>query len=369
MSIDKFKERKPYYTKEADDIFQQLREEANKIVTVLMPARRNEILLKAFLFPFLYFFFWISAVLYGANSWVLFGCYFFMGIAIVLNYLNVIHDSVHLTVFRSRRLNNLYVYLFDLMGANSFIWKIRHIRYHHNYPNVEGWDTDIDQSTLVRISPHSAISMYHRYQHIYLPFIYPFFLFNWLLIRDFRDFFDKQRTVQKLLTHIPRIEYVKLFVFKAFFIAGTIVLPRLILGISWLRILAAFCVMIFTASIFALIVLLPPHANTQATFPLPDDRKKLPYSWFVHMLKTTSDVDGENWFSRFIMGNYNYHIVHHLFPNIHHSFYPEITRALKRLAFRHNLPYRSYPLVTSLKKHYQLLRQNGSGFDFWEESM
>ena len=32
------------------------------------------------------------------------------------------------------------------MGANSYIWKIRHIRLHHNYPNVMGWDSDFEQS-------------------------------------------------------------------------------------------------------------------------------------------------------------------------------------------------------------------------------
>lgn len=369
MSTDILKERKPYFTKEAEDIFQQLRAEAKKIVVSLTPRRRNEILLKAFLFPFLYFFCWALALLYGAHSWVLFTCYFFMGIAIVLNYLNVIHDSVHYTIFKNRRLNDLCTYLFDLMGANSFIWKTRHIRYHHNYPNVDGWDTDIDQSALVRVVPHSPLSAFHKYQHIYLPFIYPLFLFNWLLIRDFRDFFDKKRTVQKLISPIPRTEYVKLFVFKLLFLAGTLVLPKILLGISWLKIFAAFCIMIFTASIFALIVLLPPHANTGAEFPLPDQQKKLPYSWFMHMLRTTNDVNGENWFSRFVMGNYNYHIVHHLFPNIHHTFYPQITRALKQMAAQYNLPYRSYPLGASLKKHYQLLKQNRAEFDIWEESM
>ncbi|HRN56442.1 MAG TPA: fatty acid desaturase [Agriterribacter sp.] len=368
MSMDISKVKKPYFAKAAEDPFLLLRAETKEIVTRLTPERRDEILFKAFLFPFTYFFFWVLALLYGANPWLLFGCYFLMGIFIVLNYLNVIHDTVHHTIFKSRRMNDMYTYLFDLMGANSFIWKTRHIRYHHNYPNVDGWDTDIDQSALVRIIPHSRLSAFHKYQHIYLPFIYPLFLFNWLLIRDFKDFFNKKRTVQKLVK-IPAVEYVKLFFFKAVFFVYLVILPALYLGISWLMILSAFCVMIFSASIFALIVLLPPHANTTSAFPIPDSEKKLPYSWLVHMLKTTNDVNGENWFTRFVMGNYNYHIVHHLFPNIHHTYYPEITLALKRLAAQYNLPYRSYALGTSLMNHYRLLRQNSSDFDVWEESM
>ncbi len=31
--------------------------------------------------------------------------------------MNIIHDAVHDTVFKSQKLNNLYVFFFDLMGA------------------------------------------------------------------------------------------------------------------------------------------------------------------------------------------------------------------------------------------------------------
>ncbi|HTN07394.1 fatty acid desaturase family protein [Agriterribacter sp.] len=368
MSTDILKAKKPYFAKDSGDIFSRLRQEAKKIVTRLSPQRRKEIIFKAFLFPFVYFLFWALALCYGTNLWVLFGCYGLMGLTIVLNYLNVIHDAVHHTIFNSRRINDMYTYLFDIMGANSFIWKTRHIRYHHNYPNVNGWDTDIDQSALVRIVPHATFSPMHKYQHVYLPFIYPLFLFNWLLVRDFKDFFSKKRTVQKLVT-IPRAEYIKLLAFKIFFLFYLVILPKIVLGVSWLMVVSAFCVLILSASIFALMVLLPPHANTASEFPLPDSEQQLPYGWMLHMLKTTNDVNGESWFTRFVMGNYNYHIAHHLFPNIHHTYYPEITRVLKQLSDQYNLPYRSYPLFTSLSNHYLLLKQNRVEFDIWEESM
>ncbi|MBX2925984.1 MAG: fatty acid desaturase [Chitinophagaceae bacterium] len=363
------KEIKPSYRKEDDDqLFRLLRAEANILAATRAPSKRFEIVFKTFLFPFLYFFTLGCVYAWGNNTWVLLGCYCMLGILLVLNYLNIVHDAVHNTIFKSKKLNSTFVYIFDLAGANSFIWRVRHIKFHHNYPNVEGWDTDIGQSKLVRVTPHGEVSGFHKYQHMYMPFLYPFFLFNWLLVRDFKDFFDKKRIVQRLIT-IPAIEYIKLFVFKGIFIASLIVLPKLILAISWGRILLAFTIMILTATFFALLVLLPPHANIGSAFPLPDENKKLPYSWFMHMLKTTNDVTGENWFTRFVLGNYNYHIVHHLFPNIHHAYYPEITRVLQKMAAENNLPYRSYPILTTLKNHYLLLKQNRSDFDVWEESM
>ena len=360
---------KPLYRKGGDEeVFKELRRQANDVVAKLEPQRRKGIIFKTFLFPLLYFACWICGITYGSNAHLLYLCYMGMGIMLVLNYLNIIHDAVHHTIFKSRTINEWYVYLFDLLGANSFIWKMRHIRFHHNYPNVDGWDTDIDQSTLVRIAPQTPVSKFHRYQHIYLPFIYPLFLFNWLLLRDFKDFFVKSRTVHKLVK-IPKIEYLKLFVFKIIFFAYIIFIPKLLFDIPWLTIITAFILMIFTASVLALIVLLPPHANTESVFPVADEESKLPYSWFMHMLKTTNDINETNWFTRFVMGNYNFHIVHHLFPNIHHAFYPEITNELKLLCKQHNLPYRSYGLTEALRNHYMLLKQNGSGIDIWEEDM
>ncbi|MBN8858980.1 MAG: fatty acid desaturase [Sphingobacteriales bacterium] len=351
-----------------DQIFQQLRSEANTIVNRLVDKRKGERVFKAILFPTLYFAAWACILLWGRNPAVLFSCYPLMGVLLVLNYLNVIHDAVHHAIFKSRRLNEQWVYLFDLMGANSYIWKTRHVLYHHNYPNVDGWDTDIDQSALVKVVPQAPSSRFHKYQHIYLPFIYPLFLFNWLLIRDFKDFFSNSRIVQKRIS-IPKKEFVKLFFFKALYFMYMLVVPKLVLGISWATLLPAFIIMIFTASILALLVLLPPHANIEAEFPSPDNNKRLPYDWLLHMLKTTNDVNGENWFTRFVLGNYNYHIVHHLFPNIHHSYYPEITERLKLHAANNHLPYRSYQFGATLKNHYLLLKQNRTDFNIWEEDM
>lgn len=364
------KAQKPLYnSQKQDQYFIRFRSEVNEIIKESSFKYRNEIVLKTFLFPGLYFASWIIAVIYGEKfPAVLYIAYLAMGLLLLLNYLNVVHDAVHNTIFKNRRLNELYVYLFDVMGANSFIWKTRHVLFHHNYPNVNGWDTDIDQSALVKIAPGARSAKLHKYQHIYLPFIYPLFLFNWLLVRDFKDFFSRQRIVHKKID-IPFIEYAKLFFFKCLFFTYMLILPVFVFDIAPKKVLLAFVLMVFTASIATLTVLLPPHANTGSEFPEADENSKLPYGWFMHMLKTTNDVNGENWFTRFVLGNFNYHIVHHLFPNIHHMYYPQITEKLKQLATEYNLPYRSYSLGTSLRMHYQLLKKNSNDFNIWEEDM
>jgi linoleoyl-CoA desaturase len=360
---------RPQYMKSGHEtVFNRLRQDVNTLVAQLEPKRRNSIVFKALLFPILYILIYISMLLWGNNPAVLYTGYFSLGLLLVVIFLNIIHDAVHGTIFKSKQLNEWYVYLFDLMGANSYIWRMRHVRFHHNYPNVSGWDTDIEQSKLARIFPTDEGLRIHKYQHIYLPVLYPFYLLNWLFIRDFKDFFNKRKTIWKLVS-IPKREYVMLFVFKALFIFYLIVLPNWVLHIAWVRILAGFVLMMFTASIFSLIVLLSPHANTNAEFPVTDEDNKLPYSWMMHMLKTTNDVEPDNWVTRFCMGCFNFHVVHHLFPNVNHVYYPEVTQLLKEYAVKYDLPYRSYSLGTSLKNHYRLLKRNGITEDIFEETM
>jgi linoleoyl-CoA desaturase len=360
---------KPRYAKRSDDaIFQQLRQDVALLVQQLQPKRRGNILLKAVLFPAIYLFTYLIILVAGNQSGIFYTGYFLLGVFLVVVFLNIIHDAVHGTIFSNKKLNQWYVYLFDLMGANSYVWRQRHIRFHHNYPNVNGWDTDIEQTNLARIFPNAKALYIHRYQHIYLPLLYPLYLFNWLLVRDFKDFFNKKKTIWKLVS-IPRIEYIKLFAFKAFFLFYLIVIPKLVLAISWLQIITGFIIMIFTASVFSLMVLLSPHANTSSAFPLPDERNNLPDTWMMHMLYTTNDITNDNWFIRFFMGCFNYHVAHHLFPNINHIYYPEVTGLLKQYAAKYDLPYRQYPLGVSLAKHYRLLKENGVTDDLFEQTM
>jgi len=361
---------KPLFAKQKEeDLFQELRKRVNETVKNVKPYRKNIIYVKAFLFPLLYFTCYVLALSFAPSSSMFYFFYFLMGVFLVLNYLNIVHEAIHSTLFKSNALNKLYIHLFDVMGANSYIFKIRHVRFHHNYPNVMGWDTDFEQSPLARVFPHGKFSALHRYQHIYLPFIYPLYLFNWLLVRDFKDFYKKHTTVKKLVSTIPFIEHLKLFLFKLLFVFYLVVLPVLLCGISYSQTFTGFLIMMFTASIFSLIVLLAPHASLESEYPMPDEEGHMPTSWLVHQLSCTNDVKNDNWFVRFFMGSFNYHVAHHLFPHVNHIYYPEVTRVIKTFARKHELPYRSFSLATSLKNHYLLLKHNAFHENIFEETM
>lgn len=133
-------------------------------------------------------------------------------------------------------------------------------------------------------------------------------------------------------------------------------LPYFVTEHSLLQVVIGFMLLGFTGSILAMLILLTPHINSDNAFLAVNENGQIEESWLRHQLVTTNDISNTNWFIRNVMGNFNYHLVHHLFPKISSVYAPEVTRLAKAYLEKHNLPYRSYPLRVSFKKHYQLIR-------------
>lgn len=364
--------RKPIYSKDKvlTQKFNHLRQQVHSTMEQLQPVRASQLHLKAILFPLAYFVCYMLILTYGHHPFLYYFLFFSMGLLLVMNFTNLIHDAAHQNISKHKRVNQFYMLLFDLMGANSYIWQIRHNRLHHPYPNVIGWDSDFEQSPLARIYPHAPFKKFQRYQHYYLPFIYPLYLFNWLLVRDFKDFFSSKAIVRKIMgDSIPPIEYVKLFFFKTLFIFHMLILPQLLLPITWIESILGFVLMMFTASITSLLVLLSPHANIHNEFPKLDQEGELTTPWFIHQLISTNDITWHNWFTRIFLGNFNFHVSHHLFPHISSIYLPEVTALVEQFALENNIPYRKYSLVASLKGHWLLLKNNAYQENIFEETL
>lgn len=347
--------------------YRKLRSRLKQLVKTLPASRRLEKIYAVIVLPVLYLLIYITAINLNYNTALFYVLYALLGIVSVLIFINVIHDAVHNNVFKKRWKNNAVLLVFDLLGGNSYIWKKRHILLHHNYQNIAGWDSDIEQSGLIKIFKNEKPSIINRNQTWLIFLLYPLYLFNWILIRDFKDFFLKKRMIKKVCK-IPKIEYCKLFFFKTLFIFYMVVIP-VILGFNPLVVFGALFTMFATGSVFALLALLTPHVNDKSKFPLPNENGKLNVSWFGHQFNTTNDVSQSNWFTRHIMGNFNFHLSHHLFPDINSVYAPEVTSEIRRYANENGFEYRSYKLLEALYYHYKLIKANAVVDDFFEEDM
>lgn len=350
---------RPRYTKNQTDalLFQELKKLVDARLSTLPKSRFLPIKIKAVVLPLMYLFFYALALQQGGNLVFFYLCYVLMGLSMVGIFLNLIHEACHGNLFKSKVANRLYFYIFDLMGANSYIWGKRHVLLHHNFPNVSGWDSDIEQSGPIKIFPHGKPDPVQSAQHRFFFFLYPLYLINWLVARDFKDYFLKKQTIRKVVS-IPLIEFVKLFLFKAFYFFYMVVVPWKFFGFSLWQPITALLLMLIVSGVTALFSLLTPHVNDGNEFPLADATNKLEYSWFVQQFATTNDIAADNFFTRHFLGNFNYHLAHHLFPDVSYVYAREVTEVIRDFALKHNLPYRIYPIGLALKKHYNLLKSN-----------
>ena len=330
------------FKKDANDNFhyRQLKTILKRVVKEL-PQRRK--VFKAYIvifLPLLFFLIYFMALYFKDYIAIYLLFYSFLGVLSVLIFVNIIHDAVHNTIFKKKWANNFILLFFDIIGGNSFIWKKRHMLMHHNFQNIAGWDSDIEQAGLIKIYPHEHTSNLHKHQHIFIFLFYPMYLFNWILIRDFKDFFLKNRLIKKVIK-IPLIEYFKLFFFKILFFIYILAVP-IYIGVAPLTAIVALCVMFIVGSIFAMLSLLTPHVNETNEFPIPNKDGEVSVSWLNHQFITTNDITLNNRFTRHLMGNFNFHLAHHLFPTISSVYAPEVTEAIKNYANINELDYRSY---------------------------
>ncbi len=350
---------KPVFKKAgSDDFYQNLHKEVLR--NVLNNSQyRSQLIVKAISFIVLFFGFYACILLFGNNTGLLFTFYILTGITMILVFLNAFHDAAHGAIFAKRRRNEYLTWLLELFGCNSFIWKKRHLVLHHPYPNMQHWDIDVKQSDIVRIFPESKWSSFHRYQHIYMWFLYFFYTLNWLFIRDFKDFFGNKNNYVKRITEIPRREYVKLFCAKILNLTMMLFVPMMVLQQPWYVVFFAFLVMHFCASAFGILALLSTHVDENAEFPLPPENGQMETTWAAHQMASTKDFSTESWLANILFGGFNHHVAHHLFPTVAHTYYPSITPIIKKYAKQYNLPYRSYPLYLAVRSHFMLLKKNG----------
>lgn len=346
---------------EENKLFVELAKKVKDRIKSIPEKRGAYIKVKAIVLPFLYFGSYVFALFNTADKGLYIGLYVFMGINIVLIYLNLIHEAAHDSIYKTKKYNKWVLNILNLVGANSYMWRNRHILSHHHYPNVDGWDTDIEQSGPILVYPHAEPKGIQKYQHKYFIFIYPFYLFNWMLIRDFRDFFGKKRVIGRVHGVPPVKEKIKMILYKLFYFFYQIAVPVLFFDASFGLAFGAWFLQVLVASIFALFVLLPLHPLPDNEFPEPDELNNLPFSWMKHQLEVTNDLKPNNWFIRNILGNFNFHVAHHLFPSYPYVYYNEITDEIVKFAGEHHLVYKRFPLFTALHKHYDLLRMNAKG--------
>lgn len=291
------------------------------------------------------------------NLLELYLCYGLMGLLSVFLALNIGHEAAHNIFCKNKMINKVLVHIFDFLGASGEIWKYKHVYSHHPHTNLFQIDLELKQPEIVRIFPQSAYRWIHRYQHLYMPFLYSIYTLIWFCYRDYKDYFElRNRISQKKLKALTR----SLVIGKFLFFLRIIILPVLLTKFSFLQIIGAFVFCNVLGSITVTFALISTHVGEHSEFPEPDTEGHIQHSWIQHQFLTTSDFSTESWWVTWLYGGFNHHLTHHLYPYVSHVHYPQLTRIIKNTCDRHHMKYHSQPtIISAMKSHFKLLRKRG----------
>jgi linoleoyl-CoA desaturase len=268
--------------------------------------------------------------------------------------LNTAHDSNHYSITGNQRVSRLLSHILDAMGINSYIWRILHNVGHHSGINVVGEDEDLLARGYLRLSPQVPRKWFHRGQHIYCWVAYSLSFVDWVFMKDYIYFFFSGYRLTARAKH-PLREYVGLFFWKGFYYTYMLVLPVVILKRSpWLVALAFLCAQA-AIGLCAQFVFQTTHVLGSSYFP----RGKSDYdNYTYHVLATTADYSTDGKLPFLFLGGLNYHVAHHLCPNVCHVHYPALTKIIRETAAEYHVPYRSHRTIwQALALHYRHLRQ------------
>ena len=293
------------------------------------------------------------------NLWQMLGLAFFMGVGVAGLGFAVAHDALHGAYSDRPWVNRMLGLVFDLLGANGYMWKITHNVIHHTYTNITGVDEDLTVSPLLRLSPESPRLGIHRFQHWYAIAAYSTSTLFWVFAKDFKYFLQKDLGPYKDKKH-PAGEIALLIGSKIFYVLWAIVVPLLVLDVTWWQFLIGLLVMHLTAGAILGVVFQLAHVVEGPDYPLPDATGAMDNAWMIHEMKTTANFGRDNRLLSWYVGGLNYQVEHHLFPRVCSVHYPAISPIVEEVAKECGVPYYAQPtFMSAVRSHLRMLRTLG----------
>jgi linoleoyl-CoA desaturase len=293
------------------------------------------------------------------GTWTMFFMALALGAVMALIGFNVCHDAIHGGYSANKKVNKVLGLVFNVIGANAYVWSITHNVVHHTYTNIPGHDEDIEVAPgMVRLSPEEEVKPIMRYQHLYAFPLYGLASIMWVFRKDFKKFFQKK--IGQIENDHGPIEYFNLFFFKALYYVLFIVLPLIYLDITWWQFAIGFVCMHLVEGAVLGIVFQLAHVVENTAFPHVNTENQIEEAWAVHQMQTTADFARNSKLVNFLVGGLNFQIEHHLFPQICHIHYPKIAPIVEATAREFNVPYIDNPTFgKALKSHYRMLKHFG----------
>ena len=295
----------------------------------------------------------------GFGPWAMLGLCVLMGVGWAGIGFGIGHDAGHGAYSNRRWVNRLLGLTFEVLGANAYMWRLTHNGIHHTWTNVPGFDEDLIVSPLLRLSPHSERKWFHRFQTLFALPAYATATLFWVFVKDYKYFLAPRVGPYTGKRH-PRYVWLGLALGKVVHFGWTIVLPLLILDVTWWQFLIGYLTVHLTAGVILGVVFMLAHVVEGVEFPAPTETGQMGDTWMVHQLRTTANFARKNRLLAWYVGGLNFQVEHHLFPHVCSVHYGQISPIVEDAARKHGLPYHDNPSIAgAIASHFRVLHRLG----------
>jgi|SRR3989338_3899235 len=266
---------------------------------------------------------------------------------------NVMHDALHGSFSKKRWLNKVLGYSLDLLGGDSKIWKWQHNQNHHVHTNVMGQDHDIDVGKLGRFSPEQPWHWWHKYQYVYVWFLYGISYLAWIFWLDYgkakKMGWNKENYNKTFLLFLK-----KLFINNAIFLF----VPLYLCKPFYDYVLLTYLVTEITCGLITSCIFQLAHV-VEDTAMLPQSDQVVRYD-AIWQLQSTADFGTQNKVLFWYLGGLNFQVEHHLGFTVSHIHYPAVHTILQSLCAKYDLRLLEYKnLHQATLSHIRQLKKLG----------
>ncbi len=276
--------------------------------------------------------------------------------------LSVMHDANHGSYSKNPNVNKVVGFVINFIGGFHANWKIQHNVLHHSYTNVHDHDEDIDKGVM-RFSPNQEQKGIYKFQAFYAPFFYSIMTIYWFIAKDFEQLFryhKKDLLAGQGLTFTSAL--FQIIFHKIWYVLLMLVLPLMLVQLVWWQTLLGFLIMHFICGLILALIFQPAHVIEETAFFVADETGSVENSWAIHQLRTTANFANDSTLFSWFVGGLNFQIEHHLFPNICHIHYKDISSIVKQTAMEYDVPYHQHKtFYDAVKSHFSLLNELGTG--------
>mmetsp|Transcript_18656 Transcript_18656/g.27897 ORF Transcript_18656/g.27897 Transcript_18656/m.27897 type:complete len:530 (-) Transcript_18656:1166-2755(-) len=323
-----------------------------------------------------------------------------MGIFAAMIGVNIQHDGNHGAFAKSKFINKFAGWTFDMIGGSAFTWELQHMLGHHPYTNVldevehkrkedEGVDCKLDEKDqesdpdvfssfpLMRMHPLHEVSWFHRYQHIYAPFLFALMTLAKVFQQDFEivltgklyhidaavrygsiwnvmRFWSMKIITMFYMLGLPiyfhgAVKGVGLFVIGHLaageLLATMFIVNHVIEGVSYghkgvtndegVKVAKPATIMGDTPMERTREQLMNGKADKSTVPSVPFD------DWAAVQCQTSVNWSSGSWFWNHFSGGLSHQIEHHLFPSICHTNYCYIQEVVQKTCEEYGVPYQT----------------------------